>query len=100
LNQRSQAPADAPFKISFAVRHQQAAPAPVGVSATMSVSFDDGKTWSNPQAATRDGDAFSATIRHPPLADTGGFVALRVDARDSSGASVQQTMIHAYGLTD
>jgi len=101
LNYQSRAKASGPFQIAFAVEHQQNAPAPSGVAATVSVSYDDGRTWTDPQAATaQPGGTLATTITHPALADTTGFVSLRIDAHDGEGNAVQQTIIRAYGLTD
>ena len=95
----SQANADAPFDIVFSVVHQQNAPPPAGLSATMSVSYDDGSTWTDPQQATSDAPGrFSVPITNPPLAQTNGFVALHVQAHDDAGNSVDQTIIRAYAL--
>jgi hypothetical protein len=100
LNPDSQATAGHPVSISFTVRHQQGQPPPGGVSATVSASFDDGNTWSAPQAAASlGGDRFAVTISQPPLARTTGFASLRVTARDGAGNTVTQTIIRAYGLT-
>jgi hypothetical protein len=100
LNFLSQAKAGQPFKIAFTVEHQQNQAPPAGVSATVSASFNNGKTWTAPQpAASLGGDRFAATISEPQLSATSGFVALRVTARDSAGNAVTQTIIKAYGLT-
>ncbi len=100
LNGDSQATAGRPLRIAFTVRHQQGQPPPTGVSATVSASFDDGKTWSRAQAATSLGpDTFAVTISQPPLGHTSGFGSLRVTARDRAGNTVTQTIIRAYGLT-
>lgn len=100
LDYRSRAEADAPFDIAFAVAHQEHAPGPKGVTATVSVSYDDGKTWSTPHDATAAGDGtFRLTVHHPPAAQTSGYVSLRVDAHDADGSEVRQTVIRAYALT-
>lgn len=99
LNFDSQAKADQPFRIAFTVGHQQDETAPSGLSATVSASYDDGKTWTRPRAAAGHGGGnFSATIDQPPLSATSGFVSLRVTARDQAGNAVTQTIIRAYGL--
>jgi hypothetical protein len=99
LNDAGQAPAGQPFPVTFTVTHQQGEAPPPGVSATVSASFDNGTTWTTPQAATSLGRArFTTTIQQPALADTSGFVSLRVTARDSNGSSVTETLIEAYGL--
>lgn len=95
----SRAEAGKPFRIAFTVGHQQNQGAPTGLSARVSVSYDDGKTWSAPRTATRQrGNMFGLTIEQPPLRDTSGFVSLRVTAHDSAGGSVVQTIIRGYGL--
>lgn len=95
----SRAPAGAPFELAFHVEHQQHQPAPAGVTAEVSVSFDSGVTWSEPVAATDRGSGrFTTTVTHPALAATDGFVALRVQARDAAGNTVDQSITRAYGL--
>ncbi len=70
------------------------------MTASVSASFDDGKTWSTPvDAKALGGGRFSAAISQPPLSQTSGFASLRVTARDGAGNSVTQTIIKAYGLT-
>jgi hypothetical protein len=100
LNLDDQAKAGAPFTIRFAVSHQFGESPPSGVSATVSESFNDGKTWTEPQTATcTGGNQCTATIAQPALSATTGFASLRVTARDAAGNSVTQTIIRAYGLT-
>jgi hypothetical protein len=100
LNTGDQAKAGAPFTIRFTVSHQLGESPPSEVSASVSESFDDGKTWTAPQAATSTGgNQFTATIAQPALSATSGFASLRVTATDSAGNSVTQTIVRAYGLT-
>jgi hypothetical protein len=100
LNTSAQARAGTSFDINFAVAHQENQAAPAGVGATVSVSYDDGATWTDAQPATsRGGNRFGVTITHPDLAATNGFVSLRVQAHDDAGNSVEQTTVHAYALT-
>lgn len=100
LNYNDQATAGTSEPVDFTVTSQQNAPAPSGLSATVSASFDGGQTWTTPGAATSLGNGrFSTTISQPALADTNGSVALKVTATDGSGDSVTQTLIDAYGLT-
>jgi hypothetical protein len=100
LNDSNQATAGTPEQVNFMVTGQQNAPAPSGLSAAVSASFDGGQTWTTPQAAASlGGGRFTATISQPPLASTDGFVSLRVTATDGSGDSVTQTITDAYGLT-
>jgi hypothetical protein len=99
LNTTSHAPAGGAYSFDFTVAGQQHS-SQRGSAATVSVSYDDGKTWSEPTAATgaRDG-AFTTTVRHPELADTNGYVALRIAAHDADGNAVTQTIIRAYALS-
>lgn len=100
LGYGDQAAAGKPERIGFTVTGQQYAPAPSGLSATVSASFDGGKTWTTPQNAASLGHGrFTATISQPPLSSTSGSVCLRVTARDGSGDSVTQTITPAYWLT-
>jgi hypothetical protein len=100
LTYSDQATAGTTEPVSFTVTSQQNAPAPWGVSATVSASFDGGQTWTTPQPATSlGGGEFTTTISQPSLASTNGFVSLRVTAADAFGDSVTQTLIDAYGLT-
>jgi hypothetical protein len=100
LDSLSRAKADEPFRIAFTVSSQQGQAAPRGLSATVSVSYNGGKTWTAPQtAAGRPGGRFSVMIHQPPLTATDGFVSLRVTARDQAGNSVTQTITRAYGLS-
>ncbi|URM96236.1 hypothetical protein LUW76_18970 [Actinomadura madurae] len=102
LDDGSRAKAGSPYEIAFTVAHQQGAPAPEGVTATVEASYDDGESWSDPVTATAGdgGGRFTAAVTHPPLGDTDGTVSLRVRARDSAGNTVDQTIIRAYGLAD
>jgi len=101
LDEQSRAKAGEPFSISFGVTSQENAPAPTGVTATVSTSFDDGQTWTPEQPATVGTNGrFGTTITNPELTDGHRFVSLRVTAHDAAGNSVQQTNIHAYELTD
>ncbi|SFB23173.1 Serine protease, subtilisin family [Amycolatopsis marina] len=79
------------FSIPVTVTRQDGVPDGVGLE--IEVSYDDGRTWSATRV-DRDGDAWSATVRHP--AD--GFASLRATATDSAGNRVEQTIIRAYRI--
>lgn len=96
LDFNSMAPAGKPLTITFGVSGQQGAPAPNGVTATVSESFDGGTTWTTPVAATAHGNTFSATVDQPA---TSGPVSLKVHAADADGNAIDQTTTAAYGLT-
>jgi hypothetical protein len=100
LNTSNQATAGTTEPINFTVTAQQNAPLPRLLSATVSVSFDGGQTWSTAQDATSlGGGQFTTMITQPALSATNGFVSLRVTAKDAFGDSVIQTITDAYGLT-
>jgi hypothetical protein len=90
------APAGEPFEVAFTVRHQQYQDAPTRVNATVSVSYDGGVTWSDPQPATRGRDGrFTASLTNP---GSGEYAALRIKAADRHGNAVEQTNLRAYRL--
>ncbi|MEV0330721.1 S8 family serine peptidase [Micromonospora echinospora] len=62
-------------------------------SATVSVSFDDGRTWTAAPTAEKHG-TYTATVRHPR--NSSGFVSLRATAVDSAGNTVTTTVYRAY----
>ena len=63
-------------------------------------STDDGQTWKAGSVRKKSKDTFAVTVRHPRLADTNGFVWLRVRAWNDKGDSVEQTVERAYRLED
>lgn len=99
LNLHSQAQAGQRLRLRFTVTHQQHEPAPAGLGATVSESYNGGQTWTPARAAALRGGWFSVTVSQPPLSQTDGFVALRVRAHDGAGSSVIQTIIRAYALS-
>ncbi|MEU6074208.1 S8 family serine peptidase [Micromonospora sp. NPDC047074] len=62
-------------------------------SAKVSVSFDDGRTWTDARTAEKRG-AYTATVSHPR--NSSGFVSLRATAADSDGNTVTTTVYRAY----
>ncbi|WP_253835419.1 S8 family serine peptidase [Actinokineospora globicatena] len=66
-----------------------------GVSTpTVQVSYDDGATW-RPAPVVANGDKSFALLYHPAGAK---FVSLKATAKAVDGATVDQTIIRAYGL--
>ncbi|MQA77784.1 MAG: hypothetical protein GEV10_04780 [Streptosporangiales bacterium] len=105
LDHAGTARAGGSFDVAFSVTGQAYAPEPFGAHASVSVSYDDGETWRPAESgratkAAGDGNAFGVTIEHPPLAETSGFVSLKIHAEDRAGNTVDQTVIRAYGLRD
>lgn len=62
---------------------------------TVDASFNDGATW-RPVILTRTGDHWTAILRNAADAQ---HVSLRARAADTAGDAVDQTLIHAYGIT-
>jgi hypothetical protein len=80
---------------------------------TVQASFDDGETWTEARVVGKPKDSFDtggflpssapyqeflAVLDIPRLADTNGFVTLRVQAADANGGTVDQTIQRAYIL--
>ncbi|GAA0359313.1 hypothetical protein NE235_17235 [Actinoallomurus spadix] len=83
-------------RIDLDARTDGQGPAPVIRRMTAQVSYDDGATWTNaPVARTTDG--WTATVRNPQ-GTRSGYVSLRTVAEDTAGRTVDQTIVHAYGL--
>ena len=94
LDDRNSAPAGCRFEIPVTVEHQPGAAVGRVRSIRVEVSYDDGKTWR--QAPLRgSGDHRTATVQHPRGA---GFVSLRVNAVDTKGNTVRETVIRAYAI--
>ncbi|MDX6311731.1 MAG: hypothetical protein QOF44_1195 [Streptomyces sp.] len=66
-------------------------------TATLSVSYDDGKTWRPVSLHTLHGGRWTAEIRTPRT--SGGFVSLKATAGDGVGGTVSQEIIRAFGLS-
>jgi len=73
------------------VGHLQPARAAKVTGATVSVSFDGGKTWRAARMSGRGG-SYAAVFRAPP----GALVTLRTSAPDPAGGSVTKTITRAY----
>ncbi|GAA2215713.1 S8 family serine peptidase [Nonomuraea monospora] len=62
-------------------------------------SVNDGGTWNAASRVVKRGDGlFRVEVSHPVLAQTSGYVSLRVTAWDGAGGSTTQTIDRAYGL--
>lgn len=77
------------LRVPFVVQRVEGAPRWPLSGVTAEVSYDDGVTWA--AAPVRAGHVLLDAPR-------GGFVSLRVKARDVRGASVEQTVVRAFGL--
>lgn len=74
-----------------------AAPARV-TSLKLWISFDGGKTWL-PETVQDHGGSYVASYTIPAVSATDGSVSVRVQAADSAGDTVSQTLDDAYGIT-
>ncbi|SEH02857.1 Serine protease, subtilisin family [Nonomuraea solani] len=67
--------------------------------AKVEYSVNDGTSWQEAAGVTPVSDGrYFITLTHPPLAQTSGYVSLRVTASDRAGGSTTQTIDRAYGL--
>jgi subtilisin family serine protease len=93
LNKNNQAAAGK-FDIPVTVQPQASTPATTVHKLTVSASYDDGRTW-RPATLRRTPGGWVATLVQPST----GYVSLRASVVDSEKNTVEQTTIHAYGLT-
>jgi hypothetical protein len=92
-------PAGTTATLDLTVHHQEYAPDTPIAGLSLSVSFDDGGTWSPVDVTDLGGGHFRATYPQPPLEQTSGFASLRVEASDTGGSQVDQTVVRAYPLS-
>jgi subtilisin family serine protease len=93
VDEQSRAPAGRLFPLLLKAQHQPGQPAVRLGALRVEASYDDGRTWTVAPVLVSGGDTGLAVLRHP---DTPGFVSLRINARDTDGNSVSQTVIRAY----
>ncbi|SCL37027.1 Subtilase family protein [Micromonospora pallida] len=87
--------AQAGKKLDIPLTFAQQATAGRITSADVSVSYDDGRTWTAVRTTEKHGQ-YTATVQHPK--GTSGFVSLRATAVDSAGNTVTTTVYRAYQL--
>ncbi|XRG79006.1 S8 family serine peptidase [Rossellomorea sp. GAMAL-10_SWC] len=78
------------FDLSFAL---QSGAIPDMRGLEVSVSNDDGNTWSNAKVQNIDGK-YTVTVKNP----VSGYVSLKIKAWDANGSQIEQTTIRAYGV--
>ncbi|MBM7786182.1 S8 family serine peptidase [Tenggerimyces flavus] len=83
--------------IDLTVRHQDGLKGPRVKSAKVWASYDDGATWRSAAHVSSRGDGKYRVTLAPPKSSN-GFVTLRVQATDTAGNAVDQTVVRAYGL--
>ena len=82
-----------PQVLHLTVGHLQAATASNVTTASVSVSFDGGKTWHAAQVTGHDG-SYTAAFTAP----AGAKVTLRTSAADAAGGSVSEIITNAYQI--
>ncbi|WP_146104230.1 S8 family serine peptidase [Nonomuraea solani] len=90
LDARNTAPAGRIFTVPVSVRSLPGSTAGRARDLSVEVSYDDGATWA--KAEVRHS---RIVLRHP---DGDGFVSLRATSIDTSGNTVEQTVIRAYRI--
>jgi subtilisin family serine protease len=76
--------------------HRQPGAAPATITnLVLSVSYDEGATWQDLATQSAGNGRYRADITNPASAQN---VSIRVQATDSGGSSIDQTIIRAYGL--
>ncbi|MFR9779524.1 S8 family serine peptidase [Micromonospora sp. MS34] len=89
---RGTVPGGHPHQLGLTLRQPAGVPAPTAGKVRVEVSFDGGRSWrAVPVQGT--GSRFTAMV---PAGK--GTVSLRVHAHDRAGASIDQTVLDAYGL--
>jgi subtilisin family serine protease len=87
---------------TFTITAQQGDPDTAATLASLRVwiSPDGGKHWTEGHVVPKPDRTYQVVVLNPTLADSpNGTVALRAEARDAAGNSVQQTIMDAYVLT-
>ncbi|MGW3661384.1 S8 family serine peptidase [Streptomyces sp. NPDC005151] len=79
------------FDLAFALQ-TGATPNIDGVEVEMST--DDGATWSPATVKTKSDGHYKVSVRNPAK----GYMSLRVEAQDTDGSKVEQTLIKAYAV--
>jgi hypothetical protein len=86
-----------PATLRLSVGHTAFGPVVPVSSASVSVSFDGGKTWTPVVMRSLGGGAFQATWTNPASAT--GPVVLRVEAADAAGSTISQTVQQPFTIT-
>jgi hypothetical protein len=100
LDEYNRAPADTRYLIPLRVERNAGGSQATVDDLSVQVSYDDGAHWQDADIESSDGQSPVALVEHPPLAETSGFVSLRVTAHNSDNNSLSHTVIRAYKLFD
>ncbi|HEY0699368.1 MAG TPA: PA domain-containing protein, partial [Micromonospora sp.] len=91
-------PARSSAELGLSFRYPKELAAPRITSVKLWASYDDGATWRPVTVTTAGAAGATGVLKSPALDDTNGFVALRVQATDADGNTVEQTVTRAYQL--
>lgn len=91
LDEFQRAPAGQPFELPITVEHQPGSTAAPTAQLTVEVSYDD-QSW-QPVRLEPTASGWTGHLDHP---QDPGFVSLRSKATDTTGNTVEQTIMHAY----
>ncbi len=95
VDDQSRAPAGKPFVLALTAQRQPGAGEFRLADLRVETSTDDDAKWT-PTPTARLGNGGLTVVHNPP---GGGFVSLRITARDTDGNAVTQTVIRAYRTT-
>ncbi|KDN16920.1 S8 family serine peptidase [Amycolatopsis rifamycinica] len=95
VDDQSRAPAGKPFVLALTAQRQPGAGEFRLAELRVETSTDDGAKWTAVPTA-RIGNGGLAVVHNPP---GGGFVSLRITARDTEGNALTQTVLRAYQTT-
>ncbi len=91
-------PAGGPAVVDVSVSHQRGAAATPITHFTAQVSYDDGQTWQSVTATDQGHGVYRLQYTQPDLKATNGYAALHIQATDSAGSAIDQTVTRAYPL--
>lgn len=91
-------PGGAQATVDVRVSHQRGAAATPITHVSAQVSYDDGKTWQSVPATDQGNGVFRLQYTQPDIKATNGFAALHIQASDSNGSAIDQTITRAYPL--
>ncbi|WUH97393.1 hypothetical protein OHR68_28195 [Spirillospora sp. NBC_00431] len=97
LDSHNRAPAGADQPIELDVRTNPGRPRPKVGKLSLWASHDDGATWT-PVTVRHTGGGWRATVRNSGAKDA-THMSLRARAETTTGETVDQTIVHAYGLS-
>jgi subtilisin family serine protease len=98
LSLTDSAPAGRPYRFAVSAWQPQVG-GPKVTGLRMSVSYDDGGSWTPAAVFPQLDGTYQVLLFHPPLAATTGAVSLKAEAWDAAGDRVVQRVDRAYTLT-